>query len=70
MKKAFKRVIWMAQNELIKWRRLVWIVTICCIVIISIPWIPGKFKFFMAVPLYGVLVCVYYKYLCLKKGSK
>jgi len=50
-----------------KWRRLALVVTAAGIIIFSLPMIPDRFKYMLAIPLYAVFVYVYYKYLCLKK---
>jgi len=56
--------------EVVKWGWLALAVTISGIIIISLPWIPGRFKIALAVPLYAAIVFVNYKYICLKKGAR
>ena len=53
--------------EAAKWRRLIWVVTVPGVVLFSLPWIPSKYKFMLAIPLYAMFVFVFYKYLCVKK---
>ena len=57
-------------TEVVKWRWLALGVTLLGIIIISLPWIPGKYKIALGVPVYAAVVFVNYKYICLKKGSR
>jgi hypothetical protein len=36
--------------ELVKWRRLVLLVTVPGVALFSLPWIPGKYKIMLALP--------------------
>lgn len=56
--------------EVVKWGWLALAVTLFSIIIISLPWIPGRFKIALAVPLYAAIVFVNYKYICLKKETR
>lgn len=51
-----------------KWRWLALAVTVGGIIVFSLPWIPTKFKYLLALPLYAAFVYVYYKYICIKKS--
>jgi hypothetical protein len=53
--------------ELARWRWITLAVTVLGILLITLPWIPNKFKIMLAIPVYISFVFVYYKYLCLKK---
>jgi hypothetical protein len=55
--------------ELVKWRRLVLLVTVPGVALFSLPWIPGKYKIMLALPLYAMFVYVFYKYLCVKREA-
>lgn len=53
--------------ELARWRWIAFAVTLLGILVITLPWIPYKFKLMLAIPVYISFVFVYYKYICLKK---
>ncbi len=57
-------------TEVAKWRWFSIGVTLLGIIIISLPWIPGKYKIALGVPVYAAIVFVNYKYICLKKGPQ
>lgn len=57
-------------SEITKWRWYALGVTVLGIIVYAIPWEPPKIRYFLFIPLYAVFVYVYYKYICLKKGSQ
>ncbi|HPZ43379.1 MAG TPA: hypothetical protein PL078_05190 [Bacillota bacterium] len=58
-----------AKAELVKWRRLVLLATVSGVAIFSLPWISGRYKIMLALPLYAMFVYVFYKYLCVKREA-
>lgn len=57
-------------TEMTKWRWYALAVTILGIIVYSMPWLPDRIKFLLAIPLYALFVYVYYRYICLKKGAQ
>ncbi|OPX84302.1 MAG: hypothetical protein A4E53_04078 [Pelotomaculum sp. PtaB.Bin104] len=59
----------MSERDLLKkWRWLAMVVTLAGLIIFSLPVIPSKIKFMLAIPLYSAFVYVYYRYICVKKS--
>lgn len=58
------------KTEATKWGWLSIAVTVLGVALISVPWIPGKFKLILAIPVYATFFYVYYKYLHLRKMAK
>jgi hypothetical protein len=57
-------------TEMAKWRWYALGITVLGIIVYALPWLPDKIKFLLAIPLYASFVYVYYRYICLKKGSQ
>lgn len=57
-------------DEVKKWRNLALLITVLGVILISLPMLPGKVKFYAAIPLYIMFVYTYYQYICLKKKGK
>lgn len=58
------------KSEAARWGWLSIAVTVLGVAIITMPWIPGKYKILLAIPVYVMLFYVYYKYLNLKRLAK
>jgi hypothetical protein len=58
------------KSEASRWGWLSIAVTVLGVAIISVPWIPDKYKIMLAIPVYVMFFYVYYKYLNLKRMAK
>lgn len=58
------------KSEAAKWGWLSIAVTVLGVTLISVPWIPGKYRIMLAIPVYAMFFYVYYKYLHLKKMAR